>query len=185
MIGLRSCHGKIWEFLKKIVSDFVKWAGDMINTVKEEVPKIIDKIGEFFSNLPDKLKEIGKNAIEGLVNGIKEKWEALKGTVSNIANGIKDGFQNTLQIHSPSKVMADLVGKNIMLGIEQGFVETAGNSMRNMQNALLDGVETVNIGKASGGNVLNVYTQELDSAKLEQILEYVDKKFGIKFGAVY
>lgn len=153
----------------------------MINSAKEEVPKIIDKIGEFFSNLPDKLKEIGKNAIEGLVNGIKEKWEALKGAVGNIANGIKDGFQNTLQIHSPSKVMADLVGKNIMLGIEKGFIDTAGNSMKNMQSALLDGVETVNIGKASGGNTLNIYTQELDSAKLDEILNYVNIKFGMAY----
>ena len=153
----------------------------MINTAKEEVPKIIDKIGEFFSNLPDKLKEIGKNAIEGLVNGIKEKWEALKGTIGNIANGIRDGFQNTLKIHSPSRVMADLVGKNIMLGIEKGFIDTAGNSMKNMQSALLDGVETVNIGKASGGNTLNIYTQELDSAKLDEILNYVNIKFGMAY----
>lgn len=33
----------------------------------------------------------------------------------------------------------------------------------------------------SGGNTLNIYTQELDSDKLDQIVRYVNKEFGIAY----
>lgn len=33
----------------------------------------------------------------------------------------------------------------------------------------------------SSGNTLNIYTQELDSQKLDQIVKYVDRKFGIAY----
>ena len=124
--------------------------------------------------------DIGKNAIEGLVNGIKEKWEALKGTVGNVVNGIKDGFQKGLDIHSPSKVMRDLVGKNIILGIEEGFTENLPKSVGNMQTSLLGSMQDMQFGQA-GGNTLNIYTQELDSAKLEEIVNYVNVKFGMVY----
>lgn len=124
--------------------------------------------------------DIGKNAIEGLVNGIKEKWEALKGTVGNVVNGIKDGFQKGLDIHSPSKVMRDLVGKNIILGIEEGFTENLPKSVGNMQTSLLGSMQDMQFGQA-GGNTLNIYTQTLDDEKLKQILVYVDKEFGLAY----
>ena len=184
MNGLRNCLGRIWDAIKGAIDKLKDWATNMINTAKEEVPKILDKIIEFFKELPDKLKEIGKNAIEGLVNGLKEKWNALKGTVGDFVNGIKDGFQQGLDIHSPSKVMRDLVGKNIVLGIEEGFLNALPNSVDTMQSALLGNMENLKYGN-NGGNTLNIYTQELDSAKLDQIVDYVDKKFGVKFGIVY
>lgn len=33
----------------------------------------------------------------------------------------------------------------------------------------------------SQGNTLNIYTQELDSDKLDQIVRYVNKEFGIAY----
>lgn len=53
-------------------------------------------------------------------------------------------------------------------------------SVNTMQSALLDNMQDLRYGN-NGGNTLNIYTQELDSAKLDQIVEYVDKKFGIAY----
>lgn len=132
-------------------------------------------------NFHGKLKDIGHRAIEGLVNGIKEKWEALKGTIGNIADGIRQGFQERLDIHSPSRVMRDEVGKNIILGIEEGFKQNLGTSLGNMNNALLGGLQNTNYGKGVGSYSIVINTQELDSQKLEQIVKYVDRKFGIAY----
>ena len=92
-------------------------------------------------NFHGKLKDIGHRAIEGLVNGIKEKWEALKGTIGNIADGIRQGFQERLDIHSPSRVMRDEVGKNLALGIGVGFENEIGDVEKDMINSLdVDGL---------------------------------------------
>lgn len=132
-------------------------------------------------NFHGKLKDIGHRAIEGLVNGIKEKWEALKGTIGNIADGIRQGFQERLDIHSPSRVMRDEVGKNIILGIEEGFKQNLGTSLGNMNSALLGGLQSANYGKGTGSYSITINTQELDSQKLDQIVKYVDRKFGIAY----
>ena len=132
-------------------------------------------------NFHGKLKDIGHRAIEGLVNGIKEKWEALKGTIGNIADGIRQGFQERLDIHSPSRVMRDEVGKNIILGIEEGFKQNLGTSLGNMNNALLGGLQNTNYGKGVGNYSIVINTQELDSDKLKQIVKYVNKEFGIAY----
>lgn len=132
-------------------------------------------------NFHGKLKDIGHRAIEGLVNGIKEKWEALKGTIGNIADGIRQGFQERLDIHSPSRVMRDEVGKNIILGIEEGFKQNLGTSLGNMNSALLNGLQNTNYGRGVGNYSIVINTQELDSDKLKQIVKYVNKEFGIAY----
>lgn len=152
----------------------------MFTKAQEEGPKFIDKVKEAISQLPDKLKEIGKNAIEGLFNGMKEKFEHLKSTISNFANGIKDGFQKALNIHSPSRWMRDEIGKNIVLGIEEGFTRNMNTALGNMQGSLLTNMGNLEVAGTSGGNTLIINTQELDSAKLEQIVEYAEYKWGMK-----
>lgn len=155
---------------------------NMFTKAQEEGPKFIDKVKEAISQLPDKLKEIGKNAIEGLFNGMKEKFEHLKSTISNFANGIKDGFQKALNIHSPSKVMRDEVGKYIALGIEEGFTRNMNMALGNMNSNLLANMGELNLAGARGGTFsLVINTQTLDDEKLEQIVAYANKKWGMSF----
>lgn len=154
----------------------------MIAKVQEEVPKIIDKIKGFFEELPDKLKEIGMNAIQGFINGIIEKWNSAKETVMNFARGIRDAIANTLQINSPSRVMRDFIGKNIVLGIEQGFTDQMAKSIPNMQNSLTNGLTDLSLASGVGGKneiVLNFYPQTMNEAELEQAFNYVNRRFGI------
>lgn len=155
---------------------------NMFTKAQEEGPKFIDKVKEAISQLPDKLKEIGKNAIEGLFNGMKEKFEHLKSTISNFANGIKDGFQKALNIHSPSKVMRDEVGKYIALGIEEGINRNLNIGLGNISGNLLGSLEGLELGNLRGGNFsLVINTQTLDDEKLEQIVAYANKKWGMSF----
>ena len=100
--------------------------------------------------------------------------------VRNIASQIAAGFQSALRIGSPSKLMRDLVGKNIILGIEEGFVQNIGKSVENMQGALLSDLSEMQFA-AGGSTTVNIYTQELDSQKLEQITAYVNRRFGAIF----
>ena len=171
---------KIWEHFKQVITKFLEWYIQMGQKAVEEGPKLVDKIKEAIKNLPEKLKEIGIEAITGLFNGMKEKFEALKHKIGEFANGIKDGFKNALNIHSPSRWMRDEIGKNIVLGIEEGFTRNMNTALGTMQGSLLTNMGNLQVAGTSGGNTLIINTQELDSAKLEQIVEYAEYKWGMK-----
>lgn len=171
---------KIWEVFLQIIANLIQWASDMIAKVQEVVPNIINKIKEIFEELPGKLKEIGANAIQGLINGIMEKWGAMKEAVINFAHGIRDGIANALQIHSPSRVMRDYIGKNIALGIEQGFTDQMNKSLGVMQGTLLADMTDLSLGSGAGNNVnITINTQHLDEEELERIFAYTNRRFGI------
>lgn len=154
----------------------------MGQTAYEEAPKLIEKIINGFKELGHRLKEIGKEAITGLFNGMKEKFENLKHSISEFANGIKDGFKGALNIHSPSRVMRDEVGKNIALGIEEGFIRNMNMAIGNMNSNLLTNMGELDLAGARGGTFsLVINTQTLDDEKLEQIVAYANKKWGMSF----
>ena len=90
------------------------------------VPKIIAAIVGGLVKGISKIKDTGKDIVKGLWNGINDMggWIAkkLKGFGNSVLSSIKDFFG----IHSPSRVMADVVGKNLALGIGEGFTENIG-----------------------------------------------------------
>ena len=62
------------------------------------------------------LFEIGKNIIQGLVNGIGSMIGAVNKKLKKLGN-IKEKIKGALGIHSPSRWMRDMIGKNIVLGV--------------------------------------------------------------------
>lgn len=51
---------------------------------------IVDKVKSGFSSKINEAKTWGKDLIQNFIDGLKQKWEALKSTVSNIAETVKD-----------------------------------------------------------------------------------------------
>lgn len=89
--------------LKELGPELLQAGKDLLkelgNGLKEAVPQLLLKIGEIslnmfnkfkegFTDLIDKAKNWGKDLIEGFINGIKEKWEALKQSVADTANAV-------------------------------------------------------------------------------------------------
>lgn len=81
-----------------------------------------------FARLPAELLRIGGDMIQGLINGIKAKWEALKASVSGIASGIAGTIKSALGIQSPSRVFAE-IGGHLMSGLELGLQSRVGRVM--------------------------------------------------------
>lgn len=108
------------------------WEGawDAIKGIAED---IWHNIEDFFSNID--LVQIGKDIIQGLIDGIGSMAGAVADRVSEMAGGIKDKVMEILGIHSPSRVMRDQVGKWIPIGLADGIdeqmrsVQTAANRM--------------------------------------------------------
>lgn len=55
-----------------------------------EVGKMLTEIQKRFKERINDARKWGRDLIQNFINGIKEKWEALKSTLKNIANTVKD-----------------------------------------------------------------------------------------------
>jgi tape measure domain-containing protein len=117
----KSLPGKIWTWLVNVVNKVGEWGTNLKNKGTEAAKKLFDSIVSTVIRLPDKMKEIGKNIVEGIWNGIKNAKDWLVGKIKSFASGITDGIKDALGIHSPSTIMRDKVGKFIPSGIAAGI----------------------------------------------------------------
>ncbi len=105
-------------------------------TLLSRMPEIIGAIVKGLGDGISKIANVGKDIVKGLWNGIKDmgSWIAkkIKGFGESVLGGIKDFFG----IKSPSRVMADVVGKNLALGIGQGFEKNIGEVNKEITDAM-------------------------------------------------
>ena len=112
-----------WKKIVEVITGIV----EKIKTFfTETIPEAGEALVEWFKELPEKMKQIGKDLIEGLWNGIKEKFNSFKEKVTGVINEIKSWFTGSkgFDTHSPSKWGERLAG-NINAGIAKGFVRSA------------------------------------------------------------
>ena len=74
-------------------------------------------------DLPAKFTDFGGHLIDGLINGIKNKWGSLKSSVTGMGDSISGWFSEKLGIHSPSRVFMGF-GDNIAQGAAIGLQRT-------------------------------------------------------------
>lgn len=119
-----------------IIAGLKKGITDAISSVTETAKKILSAIKSAFGNFS--LFDIGKNLIQGLINGVNNMIETAKNAVANVGNAVIDKVKNVLGIHSPSTVFAE-IGGYIDQGLANGiaaalpYVEQA---MTNLANAV-------------------------------------------------
>lgn len=117
----------------------IKLAEGLIKAIPQlisKIPQIISSIVSGFAKGFSSIVEIGKNIVDGIWQGIKNAkdwiWNKIKEWCGNIFNGIKSFFG----IHSPSTLFRDEVGKNLALGVGEGFSDTMKEVSEDMNNAI-------------------------------------------------
>lgn len=76
---------------------------------------------QLVSSLPGKFMDAGGRMIDGLIAGIRQRWQALKDAVGDIADSTVGWLRDKLGIRSPSRVFAE-IGGFTMEGLEQGIL---------------------------------------------------------------
>ncbi|HBM1783152.1 TPA: phage tail tape measure protein [Acinetobacter baumannii] len=152
-----------WENIKLVTS--VVWSGikSVVTTAWDNLisaitnsplfQRIVDgwtKIFDYLGSLKNKMLSIGKNIIDGLVNGIQSGFDGLKTTWAKINNYMPSFMKQKMDIHSPSRVMAGL-GGHIVGGIGMGLTQ-AFPELKNKYN-----------------QVLNLFTNKAQSPAMDQI----------------
>lgn len=118
-----------WENTKNAVintaKSIVDGAAQAWEDFKKAISDAVDRAKEIFDDLRNiNLFEIGKNIIDGLINGIMDKWNELGKIVKGIADGITGWITGKLDINSPSRVMAKL-GMFTSQGLAEGMLDGA------------------------------------------------------------
>jgi TP901 family phage tail tape measure protein len=123
-----------YESIKKSTTEFGKKVSETWSDIKKDIVKRWESVENYLSKID--LKEIGKNIIDGLINGITSKWEDLKTSVGNLGESIKTKFTDLLDIHSPSRVFRGY-GENIVEGLNEG-IEDSKESLKIKMKELAD-----------------------------------------------
>lgn len=182
------------QIVLSLVNGFASNMVNVFNIGKD----IVSKIGEGFKSMLSGAKTWGKDMIDNFIGGIKEKWNKLKDTVSNVAQSVKDflGFSEPKKgplsnFHTYAPDMMDLFAKGIkdnesvVTGqIEKSFdfgertigfaAEYSGSTGRTVGAGATFGNVTININGAK-------YTDEqsLAEAVAEALQNMTDRKAAI------
>ena len=126
----------------------------IVSTIAGSIPQIISGIVQAVLNGIPAMVNAGFNLLMGLKDGIVSAVGNVVSAATNVASDIVGGIKNFLGIQSPSKLMRDLIGKNMAAGIAVGFADEMGNVEKQMEK---DGVKAVNgITSAMNGALANV-----------------------------
>lgn len=133
--------GRIWEWLVNAKDKVAEWgpilADKAMQAGKDLVKALIDEV----KSLPGKLFNLGADIVKGLWNGIISVKDWFKGKISNFFSGVVAGAKDAMDIHSPSRVMRDEVGKWMAKGVGVGFVDEMDNVQADVQHSLQAGVD--------------------------------------------
>lgn len=143
-------------------------ADNQIAELEKKYKKGIKQIGDMGEK---QFKKAGKQSVEGMGVGMNTQFDVLEKQMMARARALAASVAAALQIHSPSKVFADEVGKWIPLGIAEGFE----NSMPKAENAMLSSIDDMKANVASNLDMSDVvapleFNSSMDSSPIAGIL---------------
>lgn len=144
-----------FSFVKALIKGLINAIPDLAEAAFKIIKEFLDKlkssdikfgtrgtelIGKFIKGIKDGgldyIKDVGRQLIEGLWNGIQEKWNKLKNKVGELGGSIVQKFKDVFGIKSPSRVFRDEIGKFLPLGMYEGFNDELDNVYGKMQKAI-------------------------------------------------
>ena len=146
----------------------------LISAINENLPKLIEMgvtltiqlVGGLIKSIPQLIKA-GGQLLAGLFDGLlnpERIWDACKALFDGVVGGIKKIFG----IHSPSRVFKDEVGKNLALGLGEGFDDTMADVSADMANAIpteFDADINTNMNLGSATSSMSTYEMMVSAFK--------------------
>ena len=160
------------------------------NGIKTGVQNGIDAVIGFVSGIQSKvlgalagaatwLLDVGKNIVQGLVNGIAGAWHFVTDKIASLVNTIAAPIRSLLGIASPSRYFRDEIGQMIPLGLALGIDRTsdqaaaaASRMAAAVQNAVSVTTPTVPLTSATvTAQAAAIGTADMNWVRGEQLLQ--------------
>lgn len=180
---LRTMGAKVWEAIKEVIlfavrgivtsvknnfTNLVNGVRNIFTTVQTVIKGIWDKVMAFFKGID--MTQIGKDIMQGLINGIGAMGTAVINKAKDIGKGLLDGFKGVLGIQSPATEMID-AGEDIMDGLNIGV-----ESRRARTEKLMKSVGDVIIKSTNDTNAAVAKIQKEADEKIAKIATDAAKK---------
>lgn len=151
-----------WENTKNAVintaKSIVDGAAQAWEDMKTGVSNAVDRVKETFDTIRQiDLLQIGKDIIDGLVNGIRSKIDDVVNAVKDVAGSITGKIKDVLNIHSPSRVMAEL-GMFTSQGLAEGMLD-GSKYVDKASSTLADKASNMDIGNRISAVNSQIQTQ--------------------------
>lgn len=144
ILGIHSPSTKFLEIGGNAIKGFINGVGaEISNAVKkaeEFVGKFINKFKEKFSEIT----QVGRDMMNGFLNGISEVAGTIQDGAAFIADGVVNTFNTIFDINSPSKVFEKIgkyVDQGLVLGLKGGTKDVWATSSEVGESAI-DGMSS-------------------------------------------
>lgn len=183
----------LWSVAKNMMSN-------LLNAVISNIRQVPTTISNFMNQAVSVLKRInlfsiGKDMIQGLINGIKNMASGVVGAISGVVDGAVSKVKKTLGINSPSKLFTQFgkwTGEGLAIGIENenNRVSKASKGLASSvvggYNANFNGVSSklVNTSNNRTGGNINVTINSpkaLSPYEVKKQLEQTQRKLALGF----
>jgi TP901 family phage tail tape measure protein len=178
---IKSLASSIWKGIKSAISISVSTARSAVSgafsAMRNAVSSIMSGIKSTITSMWNSavrflkginLYSIGKNIIQGLINGIRGMAGAVYQKAKEIADNVKSTIKKALGIHSPSRVMRDEVGVQIGAGIAEGIRKSSAKStkaardhVKVLQKAISEKIKNLEVKFDTGKISASKYISEL------------------------
>ena len=147
-----------WEKIKDTISNAV---ASIKTFFAETIPNAGRTAVKWFQSIPDQMRDVGRNLLMGLWNGISDKIAWLKSKVTGVVDTIQSWFtgKRGFDEHSPSK-WSNGVAKYVMQGMADGFenglpslMDSVGGVTDRIKNGLDFNVESVDYKTSMAGSL--------------------------------
>ena len=201
---MKKIYDKAYENMSNWEAEQVgSWIAQVTNAelygtkLDEETKKTIETILNSYEFMPEETKKTMNEAMNGMLEGMKDKEPSLWAKASNIADGILSRLRKSFDIHSPSKKTRDIF-QNVIKGAELGLSDEQKNlnkqvdditnkmktnfsnitpNMKAFKQSIIDQTKTI-----FTTPTLNIYAQdELTPAKINTIIDTVNRRLGSKY----
>lgn len=133
---------KVWDSIVGAISSVVLWGNQMASKAYEAASNLVSNVINTLSGLPSRMWQIGQDLVSGIWNGISNTTDWILSKIRGFTDQIVSGIKSFFGIASPSKLMRDQIGKNLALGIGEGFNLEMQNINRQMRNAIFTDFKT-------------------------------------------
>lgn len=187
--------------LPQILQQGIEIIGKLVAGLIQAIPQIVGAVPQLISAITDSFGKydwgsIGKNLIDGIAKGISNAAGTIAEAARNAAKSAFDAAKKFLKIESPSKLMADGVGKYISEGIAVGIDQNVDSIMDSMDSIADMVSQPIEVGAnvAGGGTtydsnnnvVINVYGAQ--GQDINDLAEIISRKINAQVsrrGAVW
>lgn len=176
-----------WEYMQLTIGSAIKlilgviqatmkilqgdWKGAW-ETIKSTAEGIMNNVVKFFKDID--LTQIGKDIIQGLINGIGSMSGAVMDKARSLANSVKDTISGALKIKSPSRVMigfGENIGEGLVIGMDD-MVRKVAHSSERLSGAVISAHNSLSSSSAKSEQVRlvnsTVSSSTIDNSKYMQ-----------------